>query len=74
MDKRREWARRALSVKDAQELVALQAGLLQPAAEKAAAGNAAASPFGCAYPGAGATVGPALVFGWLAGQHAAALG
>jgi phasin family protein len=32
-----ETARAALSVKDAQELVALQAGLLQPAAEKAAA-------------------------------------
>jgi phasin family protein len=30
-------ARAALSVKDAQELIALQAGLLQPAAEKAAA-------------------------------------
>ena len=29
--------RAALSVKDAQELLALQAGLLQPAAEKAAA-------------------------------------
>jgi phasin family protein len=32
-----ENAQRALSVKDAQELLALQAGLLQPAAEKAAA-------------------------------------
>jgi phasin family protein len=32
-----ETAKSALSVKDAQELVALQAGLLQPAAEKAAA-------------------------------------
>jgi succinate dehydrogenase/fumarate reductase flavoprotein subunit len=37
-----------------------------------AAGNAAANPFGCAYPGPGATVGPALVFGWLAGKTAAA--
>jgi 3-oxosteroid 1-dehydrogenase len=36
-----------------------------------AAGNAAASPFGCAYPGPGATVGPALVFGTRAGQTAA---
>jgi phasin family protein len=32
-----ETAKAALSVKDAQELLALQAGLLQPAAEKAAA-------------------------------------
>jgi succinate dehydrogenase/fumarate reductase flavoprotein subunit len=37
-----------------------------------AAGNAAANPFGTAYPSGGATVGPALVFGWLAGQAAAA--
>jgi 3-oxosteroid 1-dehydrogenase len=37
-----------------------------------AAGNAAANPFGYAYPGGGATVGPALVFGWLAGETAAA--
>lgn len=36
-----------------------------------AAGNAAANPFGYAYPGGGATVGPALVFGWLAGEAAA---
>jgi succinate dehydrogenase/fumarate reductase flavoprotein subunit len=37
-----------------------------------AAGNAAANPFGCAYPGPGATIGPAVVFGWLAGETAAA--
>ena len=36
-----------------------------------AAGNAAANPFGCAYPGPGSTVGPALVFGTLAGEVAA---
>jgi 3-oxosteroid 1-dehydrogenase len=36
-----------------------------------AAGNAAASPFGCAYPGPGATIGPALVFGTRAGETAA---
>jgi succinate dehydrogenase/fumarate reductase flavoprotein subunit len=37
-----------------------------------AAGNAAANPFGFAYPSGGATVGPAIVFGWLAGEAAAA--
>jgi succinate dehydrogenase/fumarate reductase flavoprotein subunit len=36
-----------------------------------AAGNASANPFGYAYPGGGGTIGPALVFGWLAGEHAA---
>ena len=39
-----------------------------------AAGNAAANPFGMAYPSGGATVGPALVFGWLAGETAAHAG
>lgn len=37
-----------------------------------AAGNASASVFGDAYPGGGATLGPALTFGYLAGRHAAA--
>jgi succinate dehydrogenase/fumarate reductase flavoprotein subunit len=37
-----------------------------------AAGNASAYPFGQGYPGPGATVGPGVVFGWLAGEHAAA--
>ncbi|MFF5988387.1 FAD-dependent oxidoreductase [Prauserella flavalba] len=37
-----------------------------------AVGNAAASPSGQGYWAAGATIGPALVFGYAAGQHAAA--
>jgi succinate dehydrogenase/fumarate reductase flavoprotein subunit len=36
-----------------------------------AAGNASACVFGPMYPGAGATIGPALTFGVLAGRHAA---
>lgn len=37
-----------------------------------AAGNASAYMVGAGYPGPGATIGPALVFGWRAGEAAAA--
>ncbi|WP_082101459.1 FAD-binding protein [Demequina rhizosphaerae] len=37
-----------------------------------AAGNTSASVVGRTYPGAGSTLGPALVFGYLAGRHVAA--
>jgi 3-oxosteroid 1-dehydrogenase len=35
-----------------------------------AAGNASANVMGQAYPGAGASIAPALVFGWIAARHA----
>jgi len=39
-----------------------------------AAGNVMGSPFGMTYGGPGGTIGPAMVFGYLAGRHAAAQG
>lgn len=42
-----------------------------PIAGLYAAGNAAGNPLGPIYPSAGGTIGPAIVFGFLAGQHAA---
>jgi succinate dehydrogenase/fumarate reductase flavoprotein subunit len=52
---------RVLSVRDGRPLPGLYA-----------AGNVSASAFGAAYPGAGGTIGPALVFGFRAGESAAA--
>jgi 3-oxosteroid 1-dehydrogenase len=39
-----------------------------------ACGISTASPWGGVYPGAGASVGPSMAFGWIAARHAAGLG
>jgi 3-oxosteroid 1-dehydrogenase len=44
----------------------------EPIAGLYAAGNVMASPFGMTYGGPGGTIGPGMVFGFLAGRHAAA--
>jgi len=46
----------------------------QPIGGLYATGNCTASVMGGSYPGAGSTLGPAMTFGWIAGQHVAAAG
>ena len=46
----------------------------EPIAGLYATGVSTASPMGRVYPGAGASVGPSMTFGWIAAKHAAGLG
>lgn len=55
---------------DARARVLNQGG--QPIPGLYAAGNASGSPFGNCYPGAGGTIGPAMVFGYIAANDLAA--
>ena len=45
----------------------------QPIEGLYACGISTASPMGRVYPGAGASVGPSMTFGWVAAKHAAGL-
>jgi succinate dehydrogenase/fumarate reductase flavoprotein subunit len=55
--------------------VTIDGQVLRPSGEPIeglyAAGNVIAAPAGSGYPGAGATIGSAMTFGYLAGRHAA---
>jgi 3-oxosteroid 1-dehydrogenase len=60
------------AITDANSRVLNQDG--QPIEGLYACGVSTASPMGLIYPGAGASVGPSMTFGWIAAKHAAGLG